>query len=75
MENEINTIEKNLEILNKKLDSFESELDNLEMKVSIIKEIKKDNTAQSSKEIEKELKKIIDRIQSLMVASGMYNIK
>ena len=71
MENNLKKIEKDLDILNKKLDTIESELDNLEMKVSIIKEMQKDEGLKHSKEVEKELNKILDRLQSLIATSGL----
>ncbi len=71
MDSNIKRIEKDLAILNKKLDDIESELDNLEMKVSIIKEMRKDDKLKASDDVEKELKKILERLQSLMSASGL----
>ena len=71
MENNIQKIENDLDILNKKLDTIESELDNIEMKISIIKEMQKDEGLKHSKEVEKELNKILDRLQSLIATSGL----
>ena len=71
MDSNIKRIEKDLAILNKKLDDIESELDNLEMKVSIIKEMRKDDKLKASADVEKELKKSLERLQSLMSASGL----
>ena len=71
MDSNIKRIEKDLALLNKKLDDIESELDNLEMKVSIIKEMRKDAKLKASEDVERELKKILERLQSLMSASGL----
>ena len=75
MESNIKKIEKDLDVLTKKLDSLESELDNIEMKVSIIKEMQKDEGLKHSKEVETELQKVIDRLQKLMISSGLYSNK
>ncbi len=75
MESSIRKIESNLDILNKKIDLIESEIDNLEMKVSIIKELQKDKKLKASAEIEQELAKILERLQNLMISSGIQDIK
>ncbi len=71
MENNIQKIENDLDILNQKLDTIESELDNIEMKVAIIKEMQKDEDLKQSKEVETELNKILERLQSLIAISGL----
>ena len=72
MDSNIKKIEKDLDILNKKLDEIESEIDNLEMKVAIIKEMQKDEGLKASEAVEGELKKILERLQTLMATNGIY---
>ena len=71
MDSNIRRIEKDLTVLSEKIDDIESEINNLELKVAIIKEMQKDDRLKASNEVEKELKKILERLQSLMSASGL----
>ncbi len=72
MESNIRRIEKDLAVLSKKVDDIESEIDNLELKIAIIKEMQKDDRLKASAEVENELKKVVDRLQNLISTTGLY---
>ena len=72
MESNIRRIEKDLAVLSKKVDDIESEIDNLELKIAIIKEMQKDDKLKASVEVENELKKVVDRLQTLISTTGLY---
>ena len=73
MESNIRRIEKDLAVLSKKVDDIESEINNLELKIAIIKEMQKDDKLKASAEVEKELKKVVDRLQTLISTTGLYS--
>ncbi len=75
MDNNIRKVEEYLAILNKRVDDIESEIDNLELKLAIIKEMQKDEKLKASAEVEGELKKVVERLHSLITVSGICDVK
>ena len=73
MEDNIKIVEKDLAILSKKVEDIESEINNLELKLSLIKEMRKDEKLRASKEVDTELRKVVDRLHYLISTSGLYN--
>ncbi len=72
MDNNIRIVEEDLAILSRKVDDIESEINNLELKLSLIKEMQKDEKLKASKEVEEELRKVVDRLHYLITTSGLY---
>ena len=74
MDNDIRKVEEYLTILNKRIEDIESEIANLEIKLAIIKEMKKDEKLKASEEIDNEVKKVIKRLHSLIANSGICDL-
>ena len=72
MESNIRRIEKDLAVLSKKVEDIESEIDNLELKLAIIKEMQKDDKLKATNQVEKELEKVVDRLHTLISTTGLY---